>query len=251
MRCYVFLDLDDTVFQTRPKCPPGVELRPVAYQPDGTPLSYMTPQQVALFDLLTASATVIPTTARNLNAFRQVRLPFSSFAIIDFGGVILLPDGSPDPAWDAHVRPLSASVADELESWRESLQSFVERHSLGVRVRLLGDLDMPLYIVMKHPAGDVSALDRVRNEAMTGLDRERYFVHANDNNLSIVPRFLGKDRAVRHLIDHHLRGEKVMTIGAADSDTDSAFLGLCDYVMLPRHSQLASRLPFRESPARD
>ena len=242
MRVYVFLDLDGTLFQTRPKCPPGIELHPAALRRDGNPLSFMTARQARLFEMLSSSASVIPTTARNLDAFRRVRLPFTSLAILDFGGVILLPDGSPDPDWDARVRPQVIAVAGELERQRAALQSFVEAHHLGVSVRIIGDLDMPLYLVMKHPGGDVSALDRVRREALADLDRERFFVHANDNNLSIVPRFLGKERAAEYVISRHLGSEPVLTIGVGDSFTDAAFMNLCDFALLPHGSQLAARL---------
>src|SRR5829696_6733221 len=104
MRTYVFLDLDDTILQTRLKCPPDEPVHPAAHGRDGQPLSFITDRQRALLDLFTA-ATVIPTTARNRDAYRRVRLPFRDHAIIDFGGVILRPDDTPDPAWDAVVRP--------------------------------------------------------------------------------------------------------------------------------------------------
>jgi hypothetical protein len=242
MRCHVFLDLDDTLFQTRPKCPPDVELSPAAFRRDDTPLSFMTPQQVRLLDLFSGSANVIPVTARNADAFRRVRLRFSSLAVLDFGGVILMPDGSPDAAWDARIRPQARGIASELERWRDSLQSFVEAHRLGASVRVIADLDMPLYLVLKHPHGDVGALERVRRDGLAGLDAARFFVHFNDNNLSIVPRFLGKEQAVGYMLEHLLDNEPRLTIGVADSDTDAGFLALCDFALLPRHSQLAQRL---------
>src|SRR5258707_6855351 len=105
MRIHVFLDLDGTLFQTRPKCPPGVDLTSAALRRDGTPLSFMTQRQGRLLELLRSADSVIPTTARNLDAFRRVHLPFPSLAILNFGGLILLPDGSPDREWDALVRP--------------------------------------------------------------------------------------------------------------------------------------------------
>src|SRR5262245_40812091 len=101
MRLVVFLDLDDTLFQTRPKCPDGEPLHLAAFRRDGEALSFMTARQRALFDWLSATASVVPTTARNRDAFRRVRLPFTGPAILDFGGVVLQPDGTPDPVWDA------------------------------------------------------------------------------------------------------------------------------------------------------
>jgi hypothetical protein len=242
MQTYVFLDLDDTLFQTRPKCPPDEPLTPAALGRDGEPLSFMTQRQQALFDLLARSGTIIPTTARNLDAFRRVRLTFRSLAILDFGGVVLLPDGNLDPVWDAHVRPLAIAFVSELEQLRQTLVEFIGKHRLGVSPRIITDFGMPLYIVMKHPAGNVAVLDRVRREMLADLDTERFLVHANDNNLSVMPRFLGKEQAVRHVIEHHLGDDPVLTIGVADSLSDAAYLGLCDFAMLPRGSQLARLL---------
>src|SRR5262249_42901190 len=105
MKIVLFLDLDDTLFQTAPKCPPDEPVRPLASPRDGLPLSSMTARQRLLLETLARPAVVIPVTARNLDAFRRVDLPFADGAVLDFGGVVLLPDCTPDPAWDAVVRP--------------------------------------------------------------------------------------------------------------------------------------------------
>jgi hydroxymethylpyrimidine pyrophosphatase-like HAD family hydrolase len=241
MRVHVFLDLDGTLFQTRPKCPPGEEVTSAAVRRDGTPLSFMTARQERLLELLRSADSVIPTTARNLDAFHRVTVSFSSLAILDFGGVLLQPDGSLDTEWDAIVRPQAHAIAAELKRHCEALLSFVDHHSLGVNVRLINDFDMPLYLVMKHPDGNLDALARIRKEALNDLDTSRFFLHDNDNNLSVVPRFLGKERAVEYVIRRHL-GDDVMTIGVGDSFSDAAFLGVCDYAILPRHSQLGEFL---------
>ncbi len=241
MLVHVFLDLDDTLFQTLPKCPPGAHLTPAAFRRDDTPLSFMTARQVHLFEMLRAATNIIPTTARNLDAFRRVRLPFTSLAILDFGGVILLPDGSPDPTWDALIRPQAQAVSSELEHWRDTLLAFVAANHLGASVRIIGDLDMPLYVVVKHPEADLNALARIRRDALVGLDPARFFLHDNDNNLAIIPTFLGKGRAVEYVIQHHL-GEDALTIGVGDSLSDAAFLGACDFALLPSRSQLGQHL---------
>src|SRR5262245_8885593 len=156
MRLVTFLDLDDTLFQTRPKCPPGVPLRPAAFRRDGAELSFMTDKQARLFELLDTAGTVIPTTARNRDAFLRVRLPFHSLAILDFGGVVLLPGGGPDPAWDALVRPSALAAEAALETIFRSLQEYVRARGLEVSVRLIRDFDLPLYVVLKHVRGDIA-----------------------------------------------------------------------------------------------
>lgn len=241
MRIVLFLDLDDTVFQTRPKCPPGATVRPAAARRDGTPVSFMTDAQATLADVLFRSATVIPTTARDLAAFRRVTLPFGHAAILDFGGVVLLPGGELDRAWDADVRPRALAVGPELHEWRRTVEDLSAERGLGVTARVVSDFDMPLYLVVKHPLGDAARLGLVRDRLRESADRGRFFLHENGNNLSLVPRFLGKERAVRHVLDHRLGPDPVVTIGLGDSLTDAPFLDLCDYSLVPRGSQLARR----------
>jgi hypothetical protein len=234
----VFLDLDDTIFQTRPKCPPGERLHPAAFLRDGSPFSFMTERQQTLLRLLSSSATIIPTTARNHDAFRRVDLQWESLAVLDFGGAILLPDGRLDAVWDGRVRPKALRIAEELRALRDALEDFNQEQNLGIRVRVIDDFDMPLYVVAKHPEGDLAALETMRGEMLGPLDTERFFLHHNDNNLSVVPRFLGKERAVRHILEHHLGGEPILTIGVGDSLSDAAFLDLCDYRLVPQGCQL-------------
>ena len=99
---------------------------------------------------------------------------------------------------------------------------------------------MPLYIVMKHPAGDLAALGRVADECLPRLDLARFFVHFNHNNLSLAPRHLGKEHAVRFLRDR--LGTDILTIGVADSLSDVPYLSLCDAMMTPRATQLAGAI---------
>jgi hypothetical protein len=238
MRIALFLDLDDTIFQTMPKCPTGEAVHPVAFGRDGAPLSFMTRRQRALLDLWLRSARVIPTTARSLEAFRRVDLPFDQFAILDFGGVVLTPEGALDSMWDEQVRPRAKSIANELTELHGKIEAFVTRRQLGTRARIIADFDMPLYVVVKHPAGDCTKLHTIRTELFPTLDLSRFFIHANDNNLSLVPRFLGKEHAVQHVIEHRLGTEPILTIGMGDSLTDAAYLERCDFSITPRACQL-------------
>ncbi|MCI0641620.1 MAG: hypothetical protein L0Y70_21300 [Gemmataceae bacterium] len=257
MRVCVFLDLDDTLFQTLPKCPPEQERRPAAFDRDGAPNSFMTGKQVRLLEMFEQSAEVIPVTARNLDAFRRVRVPFCSLAILDFGGVVLRPDGSPDRDWEARIRPQAEAAGGTLHALLESVQEFIARQNLGVNARLIHDLGMPLYIVMKHPDANEDALARIRAEHLSALvpklpfgnapprnsvspDLSEFFLHQNSNNLSIVPRFLGKEHAVAYVLEKHFAD--VISIGVGDSLSDVPFLRRCDFLMMPSGSQLAQAL---------
>ncbi|GDY08129.1 hypothetical protein LBMAG52_16150 [Planctomycetia bacterium] len=244
MRTYVFLDLDDTIFQTRGKCSPNEKstLIPAAFHRDGSPLSYMSARQRHLFEWLSASATVIPVTARSESAFRRVRLPFGHGAILDFGGVVLLPDGRLDEEWDQKIRPIVMPLGDDLARIQSAWQATSDARSLGARVRIISDFDLPLYVVAKHPDGNVAALMQLLQEHVSPTLGERFFVHFNDNNLSVVPRCLGKQRAVKYVMERCSNDESVLTLGLGDSLSDMAFLTICDFAMIPRNSQLQRAL---------
>ena len=112
----LFTDLDDTLFTSARKAAPTPAHVPLAYLKDGAPISYASPCQQALLAHWQAHATMIPVTARNLDAYRRVRIPFTAHAVINHGGVILLPDGSADPAWLAQSRANAAQSVAGLEA---------------------------------------------------------------------------------------------------------------------------------------
>jgi hypothetical protein len=236
MHTYVFIDLDDTLFQTLPKCPVGETATPAAFRKDGSPVSYMTERQARFFAHLRGMGTLIPTTARNHDAFRRVNLEFTSFAILDFGGVVLLPEGAVDPVWDAVVRPQAMALGEELLRALAAVEDWNSSTRAGVSARVIVDFDMPLYLVVKHPQGNTAALTQLKESDAWPRD-VRFFTHHNDNNLSLVPRFLGKEEAVRHVMATHLE-QPALTFGCGDSDSDAAFLALCDYAVAPRGAQL-------------
>jgi len=253
MQTYVFLDLDNTIFQTRGKCPPeeALSLIPAAFHRDGSPLSFMSPRQRQLFEWLSAAATVIPVTARNESAFHRVTLPFRHAVILDFGGVVLLPDGQLDEQWDDQIRPMVSLLGNELTRIQEALQATSDSLSLGVRVRVICDFDLQLYVVAKQVDGDVDALRQVMEQHAALAHDERFFVHFNDNNLSVVPRCLGKRQAVEHVLNRYAAGEPVLTLGLGDSLSDAAFLATCDFAMTPRNSQLQRALLMSEEASAD
>lgn len=237
MQVFFFLDLDDTIFQSRTKCPAGEPLYPVAYGRDGAPRGYMTRRQRRLLGCFQRLGTVIPVTGRNSESFRRVRLEFRDAAVLAFGGVVLLPGGVIDPVWDGSIRPQALHTGPCLREALKAVREFDARESLGATARIVWDFGMPLYLVIKHPARDLAALRAIAESGALPGD-ERWFIHFNGNNLSLAPRFLGKERAVAYLREHRSEVGASLTVGVGDSITDAAFLDQCDWALTPRGSQL-------------
>jgi hypothetical protein len=238
----LFIDLDDTLFQTLPKCPPGAELSAAAYLKDGTANSFMTGKQRALWQWFGEHLRVIPVTARSGDAFRRVSLPFKEGAIINFGGVILDHRGEPEAAWLEQRRKLAEESHPQLLDLLAQAQAFAATENLSLRMRIAEDYGIPFYWMAKYRERQAEHLDRLQEECVVpwlGRQAGAFYLHRNGNNLAVLPIALGKEHAVRHLIQR-LRASHadILSLGMGDSRSDAAFLAECDYVLAPRRSQL-------------
>ncbi len=176
MRKLVFLDLDDTLFQSRRKCPTEVDLSPVAYLQDGSAHSFMTAKQRALWRLLESNATLIPTTARDLDALRRVELAFQQLVHPRLWG------SHPGSGWPSRRalagthgrRSRGRPSAISPNCWTPPRAS-AARHGLALHVRIVGDFDLPFYLVAKYRDGREADLERLQRELIqpwiAGTDR--------------------------------------------------------------------------------
>ena len=245
MKKFLFVDLDDTLFQTPGKCAEEKDLRPAAYLKDGSICSFSTARQRAFFELMDRETTLIPATARNRDALSRVGLTFSSYAIIDYGGVVLAPDGTPDDDWLDIMR---ADMALALDGLRESI-NVIDRYSASIglagRARLIEDYATPFYVVVKDPDKQVDHLARIEREVLVSwLASEigqEFYIHRNGNNLAVLPKTLNKVRAVNHLRQRlEVEYGEILTLGMGDSKSDARFMAACDYAIVPSGTQLAA-----------
>ena len=241
---FLFADLDDTLFQTREKCKgPHEELQAAACLPDGRPNSYTTAAQRHFLATVAGGMTVIPATARNHDQFGRVDLPFASYAIIDYGGVVLRPDRSVDEDWLARMRPAMQAALPGLQELAALIDAHGIQTGIGHRTRLVEDFGTPFYICVKDPDRQHARLEAIEREVVLPWLEEcqgGFFIHRNGNNIAVLPNALGKANAVRYVIEQ-LRAEhgQVLTFGMGDSRSDAPFMAACDYAIVPAGSQLA------------
>ena len=248
MKKFLFVDLDDTLFQTLKKCQGGNgnDLRAVAFLKDGAPISYMSDQQRAMFEMLMREMTLIPTTARNRDALSRVDLAFTSYAIIDYGGVILQANGEPDPLWLGRTQQQSAAAHSGLQHACSLMDEYARTSGMQGRARLVEDYAIPFYALIKDPEGDVDKLAHIDATVLqpwvAGAGQD-FYIHRNGNNLAVLPKTLNKAHAVAYL-QQQLRSEwgRIISLGMGDSRSDASFLRLCDYAILPHASQLGDVL---------
>ncbi|MDP3842791.1 MAG: HAD family hydrolase [Oxalobacteraceae bacterium] len=244
MKKFLFVDLDDTLFQTPGKCAAEEDLRAAAYLKDGAACSYTTARQRALFEMMQREMTLIPATARNRDALSRVDLPFSSYSIIDYGGVVLEPGGAVDAVWLDTMRVDMARALDGLQQAMQIIDQYSASAGLKGRARLIEDCATPFYIVLKDPEKISERLEQVEREAVApwiAAAGKDFFIHRNGNNLAVLPKSLNKARAVEYLRQRLVaeHGE-IMTLGMGDSKSDARFMAACDYAIVPSGTQLAA-----------
>ncbi|MDR0717303.1 MAG: hypothetical protein LBF50_07800 [Azoarcus sp.] len=245
LKKFLFADLDDTLFQSRRKCPERGDLTPAAYLRDGSAHSFLTPAQHSLLALFQREMTVIPVTARNADAFSRVRLGFGDGGIINFGGVIIDAHGVPDAPWLARSAALAAGSLAMLEAALAAARTHAASLGVTLRARLIEDFGVPFYLSAKSAEGDEKALDALEPAVRAHCAECAYPVdiHRNGNNLAVLPDWLDKRHAVEHLISQlRARHGEILTLGMGDSLSDLGFMRACDYALIPRASQIAAAL---------
>lgn len=248
MQRYIFLDLDDTLFQTLRKCANGPDdpaLQMRATLPDGTPNSYATAKQQWLWDWLNQGFRVVPVTARDMEAFRRVKLTFHEEAVINHGAVILDKHGEVDKIWmDKMEQGMSGYHAKLMALWTD-IEAYCRRDA-SYRPRLTEDFGIIWYGYVKHRDGTEAPLRQLLETLIKPHPAIRdgsLYWHINGNNLAVLPKIVNKESAVAYLLDTYRRQTpEVLTFAAGDSKTDAPFMALCDYALIPKHTQLAAVL---------
>ena len=233
-RPLILADLDDSLFQTRPKCGdwPEGDLRLMSRLPDGSPSGYATPPQQALLGWL-AHGELVPVTARAREVLARVDIAQAP-AICANGGCILMADGTPDPVWHARL----AAEAEACEAPAALYPALTRGLGDEYRHWMVSENGLDLYLVIKSNHGDVPALTELA-EILAARLPEGWRIHANGNNLAFLPPWLSKRAAVRYLLEA-VRAETPgrLVIGIGDSWSDAGFLDLCHLAMIPTQAQL-------------
>ena len=254
LKKFLFADLDDTLFQTFDKATAlsshrgvhrggGDVLEPAAYYKDGSICSYTTGAQRAFLAFVQDGMTLIPTTARDHDGLRRVHLPFDSYAVINYGGVVLLPGGATHAPWLEGMRAAMHTALPGLLDLAAHIDDYAQRTGYGGRARMIEDFATPFFLVVKDPDKQHERLAPLEMDVVLPWiadGNKDYVVHRNGNNLAILPKALDKAHAVA-CVTELLRAEHgdIVTFGMGDSRSDAPFMAACDYAIVPRATQLA------------
>jgi len=242
MELFVFLDLDDTIFQTQRKCPADVAITPASFAIDGSPISFFTPKQQRFFNLLSDKTHLIPTTARDKDAFSRTNVQKYDYAIINHGGIILNADGSCHQGWFTHTKKTLAGFLHHLQHLEKMLHNEAIKRNIDLKIRLIRDMSITFYCLVKQKDHNYQALTLLLIEVIEPYLKAQnldFYCHLNDNNLAILPRCLNKAPAVKFLQQQlNQQYADYLSFGIGDSVTDMPYMQLCDYFMTPKNSQI-------------
>ncbi|MBX9940962.1 MAG: hypothetical protein K2Y32_17000 [Candidatus Obscuribacterales bacterium] len=244
--CVAFCDVDDSLISNS-RTAPCAQSEPCAFDDKGAVCGYVTPRQKALNKLLSQGAVIVPTTARSSKGLAGVQFAFPvAYSIVSFGGLILCPDGEPEPRFYAMIKQGAERYKGVLEDLLALVQREAESRGICLRSRVVVDCGLPLYLSVKHNdksrPGYKEELALIRNLAAEyiAVMAPEFAIHLNGNFLAVLPPFLRKEYAVRWFLENIAPG--VMSIGFGDSVTDLDFAAECDYVLMPSVSQAFEHL---------
>ena len=248
MQSYIFLDLDDTLFQTLRKCEyPASDPRLIAraYLKDGSPNSYATNKQQWLWDYVDKGFKIVPVTGRDSLEFNRVTLPFAEDVVLNHGAVILNKHRAIDTGWMVKMKEQLPEYDEKLlVVWKE-IDAYCKQ-SVGYKMRLVTVFDITWFGVIKHVDATEKVLQLLLHAVIINhpyiVDGSLYW-HLNGNNLAVLPKIIKKEHAVSYLMARYKQQyPELITLGAGDSYTDAAFMSLCDYALVPKNTQLFKRL---------
>lgn len=238
----LFTDLDDTLFNSCRKTPPTADSQALAFLQDGSPISYADRKQQQWLQHWLTHSRLIPVTARNLDSFRRVNIAFKHHAVINYGGIILLPNGSIDEDWFQRSENAARGSHSRLKALADSLRQLPTTLYDDLHIRLISDMGISFYLLVKsrsqHQAHLEQAAACLRSQLLPAEQ-----LHLNANNLAVLPPWLDKSQAVEELLRRFRKQDPdLLCIGMGDSLIDLAFMHCCDYLITPQGSQISAAI---------
>lgn len=236
MPIVLFSDIDDTLIQTKTKCPNGALLEVGGLDKMGEPLSYITEQQRKLITQF-EQHEFIPVTGRNKSALDRVTIPFNSFKVVDHGAIVLDANDELLADWVTFIDKLSLVWQPILERFNETINTYIKEHKLSLRCHIISDFDFPCYISIKGETEHLARLKSFAEEFCSLGDNARE--HVNGHNMALLPPYACKKKAVEFLKQHYLALEpSTLFIAAGDSSSDLPYMNECHFSIIPSTSQI-------------
>ena len=239
-RVVVLTDLDDSLFQTLRKIPKDTDFKPVAFDKNKEPLSYMSHPQSLLWDmLLNYSSDIIPITGRNLDALNRVQLPFGTYRSVSHGSIVLNKDNKLcEDYWFDYLNIDSdqlKQICQKNHKLNEYISFLIEKNKLNLRTKLITEYGFSQYVSIK---GDKEDLEFISKNICNTTLLKKFRFHLNDKNMAYIPSIFCKKKAAIYILNklNVDSNDLVLTIGDSISDLNMMCTGF--YAILPTKSQI-------------
>lgn len=243
-RLILLTDLDDTLFASERSLPSGAQrAHMAAVDAHGQPLSFQTPQQQCLWNVLRERADIIvPVTGRTSYALERVNLDFPAGYAVVSHGALLLEGGQLMPEWQARLADQLDGARTAIAGARQALSESLASDFPGVTMTLreLEDLDVPVYLSIKAPE---TLPDGLHGALLDVAQRYGLSLHMNARNAALRPAYTCKAATCDYLLEQVIRRQPEDTVIAlGDSLSDLKFMEAADMSVIPTRSQIWQRL---------
>jgi hydroxymethylpyrimidine pyrophosphatase-like HAD family hydrolase len=238
-RPIVFTDLDDTLFQNDRRVEGNARDGLLAISRSMAHATCMTVKQQNLLRWLVQTTELIPVTARSIVDFSDIDIDFGgSRRIVANGAVILAPDGRHDEEWDALMASEMAPYQDRFEAVLSATLEIGKDKGHILKSYVTSEFGMSISALFRTSDGSTAVLEDLRSGLSDLL--AGWHVHLNGNTLAFTPPPVSKRRAVEHLLSKADGAHTRPVIGMGDSLSDLGFMTGCDFISIPRGSQISS-----------
>jgi len=247
-KIFLFIDLDDTLIQAKKKTDFSKESLVGAYSEDKKISSYIYRERKDFFDKVVKNPLfeVIPTTERDFNSYSRTvfyqQYKFN-YVILNFSAT-LLTSHKIDLQWKAHIDSMYQKLPIKVFEILQLIEKqFAQQLSLKLSPKIKLVDNYYITISDRNPTQNREDFEKIGNVVMEFMNRENlnslFYVYKNSNSYGILPKFLSKKYAVKHLINRH---KPFFTIGAGDNISDLDFMNETDFSLIPNNSTLNSLL---------
>lgn len=257
MKSVIFTDLDDTLFSSLNKHKQSSKtniidnLKPIAYLRDNSPICFVNTKQQQFLNILTQqlqNTILIPTTARNFDAFLRVKnIQFTNEVILNYGGIILNYNSEKNTfEIDNNYYNLIENQAKQQQNLLSYYFDFLQFYNItnefdnDGKIRIIDDFNLPFYLSIKSKNNNINLVEKfyffLQQELIKNNQQNDFTLYLNANSLALIPKYLNKKNAVQYLMQNKYNND--LTIGIGDAVVDIDFMKLCDYQICIKNTQI-------------
>ena len=230
-KIFFFTDIDDTLIQTARKTDFTKQTVVASYDREGKESSFFYEGTKLFIDtIIDAGINFIPTTARNLDAYKRTLFYKNekiTYVILNFGALILV-NNKEDKEWSNYMLQKYNSIP-AIDTVYNALNMKFKEESLEVTIKIIDSYYISIY--NKYNLDNKIILKKIKKQLeLFLLENKQYYLYENGNSFGILPLFLNKKFAVEYLIKKEL---PLLTIGAGDNISDLDFMKLTNFKLLP------------------